>query len=304
MNPKTILITGASGLIGTRLTKMLEQNGHHVRHLSRTKKDNSVSSFTWDIEKKHIDKGVFDSVDAVIHLTGAGIADKPWTAKRKQQILESRTNSTALLFDTLKATQHTVHTFISASAIGYYGFGDGIFSEDSEPGNDFLADVVRRWEAQADKIQSLSIRTVKIRTGIVLSKDGGALKEITKPVRFGVGAVLGTGKQHMSWIHIDDLSQMFMYALMNDKINGAYNAVSPTWTTNEELTKGIARVLKKPLWLPPVPGFVLKILLGEMADLVLKGSKISSDKIQQAGFKFKFPLLEGALENLLGNPQT
>lgn len=299
MIPKTVLITGASGLIGSQLTKMLLNEGCHVRHLSRSKKDGKVPSFVWDVDTGKIDDRAFESVDSIIHLAGAGIADKRWTAKRKNQILESRTKSTQLLFDKLKSSKHSVQTFISASAIGYYGFGEKIFLEESEPGTDFLAEVVRQWEAEVDKIETLNIRTVKIRTGIVLSKEGGALKEIAKPIRYGVGASLGSGNQHMSWIHITDLCNMFLFALSNDHMRGVYNAVCPTWTTNSEITKAIAKVINRPLWLPAIPGFVLKIMLGEMADLVLKGSKVSADKIQNAGFTFAYPNLDDALKNLL-----
>lgn len=304
MNPKTVLITGASGLIGSQLTKMLLNDGYHVRHLSRSKKDGKVPSFVWDVETRQIDESAFESVNSIIHLAGAGIADKRWTTERKKQILESRTKSTALLLEKLNSIVHAVQTFISASAIGYYGFGEKIFSEESEPGTDFLAEVVRQWEAEVNRFESLNIRTVKIRTGIVLSMEGGALKEIAKPIRYGVGAPLGSGNQHMSWIHITDLCNMFLFALSNDQMHGTYNAVSPTWTTNAEITKVVAKELKRPLILPTVPGFVLRILLGEMADLVLKGSKVSADKIQNAGFTFAYPNLENALKNLLREPSA
>ena len=304
MIPKTVLITGASGLIGSQLTKMLLNEGHQVRHLSRNRKDGRVPSFVWDIDTGQIDERAFESVDSIIHLAGAGIADKRWTAKRKRQILESRTRSSQLLFEKLNSINHKVQTFISASAIGYYGFGIGIFTEESKPGDDFLADVVRQWEDEVDKIQSLNIRTVKIRTGIVLSAEGGALTEIARPIRYGVGAQLGSGKQHMSWIHLTDLCNMFLFALANDQMHGAYNAVSPTWTTNSEITKAIANVINRPLWLPAIPGFVLKTMLGEMADLILKGSKVSADKIQKTGFTFAYPNLDDALKNLLTKPNT
>lgn len=303
MIPKSILITGASGLIGARLTEMLLADGFQVVHLGRSKKEGTVPSFTWDVNWGVMDAEALNGVDAIIHLAGAGIADKPWTEKRKQEIRDSRTKSTRLLFDQLKKSNHTVKTFISASAIGYYGLDDNetVFTEESKPGSDFLASVVKNWEAEIDHIRELNIRTVKIRIGIVLSEKGGALKEMANPVRWGVGAPLGSGKQYMSWIHIDDLCRMFVFALKHEHLQGAYNGVGRSWVTNKELTQAIAKALKKPLWLPPVPGFVLKLMLGEMADLVLKGSKVSGEKMIQAGFTCHYPDLDGALISLL-NP--
>jgi uncharacterized protein len=299
--PKTILITGASGLIGSRLTELLLEKGYAVRHLGRTKKKDGVPTYVWDITRGFIEEGALESVDAIIHLAGAGIADEPWTAKRKQEILESRTHSTTLLFRTLKHTPHAVTSFVSASAIGYYGFArtDEVFTEDSRAGNDFLSDVVKKWEAEIDTIQEAGIRTVKIRIGIVLSEKGGALKEMAQPVRMFVGAPLGSGRQMMSWIHIDDLCRMFIFALENPSMQGAYNAVAPHWISNKELTQAIAKTISRPLILPNVPAFVLKFMLGEMASLILEGSKVSAAKIQATGFSYDFPEINSALQNLL-----
>lgn len=296
-----ILITGASGLVGSVLTKMLLQKGHNIVHLGRSKREGPVKAFQWDIEKRTIEQGAFDGVDTIIHLAGAGVADKPWTEKRKREIMESRTHSTRLLFGELKKIKHNVTSFISASAIGYYGFSNAEkeFKETDEPGSDFMATVVKHWEHEIDRLNELGIRVVKIRIGIVLSKEGGALKSMLAPVKFYVGAPLGTGKQYLSWIHIDDLCALFIKAVQDTAMQGTYNGVGPYAVTNRELTTAIAYVIKKPLFLPAVPGFVLKILLGEMADLVLNGSQVSSAKIQDAGFNFKFKTLEGALENLL-----
>ncbi|MFM9839885.1 MAG: TIGR01777 family oxidoreductase [Cyclobacteriaceae bacterium] len=301
MNHK-ILITGASGLIGSRLTELLLRKGHHVSHLGRSKRVGSVSSFVWDVEKKSIDLQALEGVDTIINLAGAGVADKRWTTQRKKEILESRTHSTQLLFETLKNQKHSVKTLVGASAIGYYGFGlhDEVFTEESNAGNDFLASVTKQWEEETDRIASLGVRLVKLRIGIVLSEKGGALIEMAKPIRLGVGSPLGTGQQYLSWIHIDDLCAMFIKAMEDEKMQGAYNAVGNGWITNEELTKAIARVLKKPLWLPTVPAFAMKIVLGEMADIVLNGSKISSEKIQKTGFQLKYAEVDGALRNLLG----
>ena len=293
-----ILITGASGLVGTRLTKVLLERGHEVSHLGRSKKASSVKSFMWDVNAGTIDPQALQHIDAVIHLAGAGIADERWSKKRKQEILESRTKSTALLVRKINEGNNTVQTLVSASAIGYYGMtlSTEEFTEDSQPGTGFLADVVTAWEREADQVKNK--RLVKIRIGVVLSKNDGALTEIVKPVRVGFGAPLGTGDQYVSWIHLDDLCAMFVKAVEDESMQGPYNATAGA-VTNRELTITIAKALHKPLWLPAVPGFALKLFLGEMADLVLSGSKVTSNKIRKTGFSFQFDTLEKALSNLL-----
>jgi uncharacterized protein (TIGR01777 family) len=296
-----ILVTGASGLVGSRLTAMLLEKGHHVSHLGRSKKTGSIPSFVWNVENKSIDLQALEGVDTIIHLAGAGIADQRWTAQRKKEILESRTHSTQLLVDTLKNHRHAVKTFVGASAIGYYGFGQGeeVFTEESKAGSGFLADVTREWEEQTDTIATLGLRLVKLRIGIVLSEKGGALAEMAKPIRFGVGAPLGSGKQYLSWIHIDDLCAMFIRAAEDQSLQGVYNGVGTNWVTNAELTKAIAHILNRPLWLPNIPTFVMNLILGEMAGMVLNGSKVSSKKIQKTGFQFKYLKLNAALKSLL-----
>jgi len=296
-----ILITGGSGLIGTELTELLRQRGHRVSLLSRSEQAGEHKSYVWKVDQNYIEPGAFEGVDAIVHLAGAGIADKPWTIERKREILESRTNSTRLLVTALKNTHHNVKTVIAASAIGYYGFGNQqeVFTEDSEAGKDFLADVTSRWERETENFIELGVRVVKIRIGIVLSKRGGALEEIARPVKYFVGAPLGSGDQYVSWIHMEDLSQIFVKAIEDSSMKGAYNAVSPNPLTNRELTKAIARTLRRPLLLPPVPSFVLKLLLGEMADLVLNGSKVSGSRIIQSGYKFKYSDINQALQDLL-----
>lgn len=298
-----ILITGASGLIGTRLTEMLTQQGYAVAHLGRSKKSGPVPSFMWDVHAGTIDEKAFEGVDTVIHLAGAGVADKRWTSARKKEILESRIKSTALLAKALEKNT-SVKTVVCASAIGYYGFGTHKieFDETSSPGNDFMADVVKAWEAEEDKIQNK--RVVKLRIGIVLSSRGGALKEMARPVRWGVGAPLGSGMQFISWIHLDDLCRMFIKAMKDSTMQGAYNATGPYAVTNHKLTKAIATHLNKPLWFFPIPAWVLKVIVGEMAEIVLKGSIVSSKKIQNAGFEFLYPKLDDALKNLLLNKNS
>jgi len=297
---KKILITGASGLIGSQLTDLLIARGHSVTYLGRSKKSGQVSTFLWNPIAGTINLQVLEQIDTIVHLAGASVAERRWTDSRKKEILESRIKSTELLYQTLKNNPHTVKTFVSASAIGYYGFGgdDTVFIEEDKPGNDFLAQVTRQWENEVDKISALGLRATKLRIGIVLSEKGGALKEMAKSIKFGFGSSLGTGKQFLSWIHIDDLCEIFVRAIEDDKMRGTYNATTG-WCTNEEMTKAIASILKKPLWLPSIPSFVLKIILGEMANIVLNGSKVSSEKIKQAGYRYEFASLNDALSNLL-----
>lgn len=303
MIPKNILITGASGLIGSRLTELLLQASHQVSHLGRSKRIGKVKSFVWDIGSSQIDPSAFEGIDTIIHLAGAGIADKRWTPARKKEILESRTKSSRLLFEELAKGNHSVKSVVSASAIGYYGFyhQDEVLTETTPAGNDFLADITKQWEAEVDKIETIGLRIVKVRVGIVLSEKGGALKEMAKPVKFFVGSPLGSGQQYISWIHLDDLCRIFVMAVENEKLRGPYNATGPYAVTNRQLTKAIAATLHKPLFLPAVPAFALKLFLGEMADLVLTGSNVSSKKIQQEGFQFEFTKLEDALADLLKN---
>ncbi len=298
---KNVLITGATGLVGTRLTEMLMQKGYQVSHLSRNEQPGPIPTFQWDVKTGKIDDKAIEGKDCIVHLAGAGIADKSWTDQRKKEILESRTKSAELLYQSLKTKNHQVKTFVSASAIGIYGFAgdEKYFKESDAAANDFLANVVSQWEAAVDKIASLGIRVVKVRIGILLSEKGGALAEMIKPIKWGIGSPLGTGMQYMSWIHIDDVCSLFAMAIEKESMSGAYNAVSPHPATNKAFTKAVAQVLNKPLWLPNVPGFVLKLLLGEMSDLVLKGSRVSAEKIQGAGFEFEYAELDAALKDLL-----
>ena len=297
----SILITGASGLIGTRLTEILLKAGYRVVHLGRAQKAGSIPCFVWNVEKGKMDLKSLEGVDAIIHLAGAGVAEKRWSRQRKREILESRTKSTALLFDALKKSSHKVKTVVSASAIGYYGcdLEQEVVTEEGKPGEDFLSKVVMAWEHAVDDIASLGIRVSKIRIGIVLSEKGGALKEMAAPIKWGVGSPLGTGKQVVSWIHLDDLCYMFLKVIEDTSMSGAYNGVSVQPVTNVIMTKSIAKILKCPLWLPSVPTFVLKLILGEMADIVVNGRNVSSEKIQRTGFKFRFSNLEDALRDLL-----
>ncbi|MFD2162183.1 TIGR01777 family oxidoreductase [Paradesertivirga mongoliensis] len=301
---KTVLITGASGLIGKPLTERLIKAGYAVHQLSRnmSKANKGAKIFKWDPAEMYIDPHCIDNVSVVINLAGEGIADRPWTNNRKQQIIKSRTGSIKLLYDLLKShPNHGVTTFISSSAVGHYGDRkDEILSEESEPGTDFLANTCLAWERAADKIDNLGLRLVIFRTGVVLTREGGALPKIAKPIKLGLGAPLGSGKQWLPWIHIDDAVSMFLYAIENEEIAGIYNMASPFPATNKTFTQAVARQIKKPLWLPSVPALFLRVVMGEMSRVVLNSNKTTSDKIVESGFKFKYPKLEAALTNIYG----
>jgi uncharacterized protein (TIGR01777 family) len=297
---KKVLIGGGSGLVGSRLTDLLMKKGYQVTHLSRSKQSKSwVNSIQWDVKNHQLNSEELEGFDAVINLAGAGIADEAWTENRKKVIRDSRVNSNLLLKDRLEKLSNKPAFFISASAIGYYGLhtSDHVYKENDAPGNDFLAESCVDWEASADEIAKLGIPTSKIRIGLVLSDEGGALAEMEKPFRWGLGAPLGNGKQGMPWIHIDDLCGIFIYLLEN-KLEGVFNGVAPKGVNNREFTNVLAKVMDKPLFLPPVPGFMIKLIMGERANLVLKGSLVSSEKIEQAGYNFSYAELEGALREI------
>lgn len=293
---KHILVTGGTGLIGSSLIQKLESRDHSIAVLSRSKKGKH-KTFVWDYKKNYIEEGAFEGVDTVVHLAGAGVADEKWTADRKKEILNSRTETTALLYQSIKDTENKVKTFIGASAIGFYGSDteEVLLDETAPVGNDFLAEVTEAWETSAVKMTDLGLRTALIRIGIVLSKNGGALQELLKPP---VAAPLGNGKQFMSWVHIEDLVNMFVHVIENDSMEGVFNGVGTQPLSNKDFTKIAAKVYKKPYIPIPVPAFALKLLMGEMADIVLGGSKVSANKIIKSGFKHDFEKLELALKDL------
>lgn len=294
---KNILITGGSGLIGNEITKLLEERGNKVAWLSRNPEKYSQKSFFWDVQAQKIDENALLWCDSIMHLAGAGVAEKRWTDEHKREILSSRVLSTLLLYDQLESMKKKPESIIASSAVGYYGMstGDELQHEGNPPGNDFLADVVKKWEAESEKFSTLGIRTVKLRIGIVLAKGGGALQEMLKPP---VAAPLGSGKQYMSWIHIRDLAEMFVYAMENNGIQGEYNAVGPVPVSNTILTLKAAKAAGKPFINIGVPGFGIKLILGEMAAMVLGGNRVSNDKIQSSGFTYTFPLLDMALADI------
>ncbi len=296
-----VLITGGSGLIGKEISQQLLNKGHEVRWLSRQPGSNSlnIKEYKWDTDKEIIDLEAFEGVDTIINLAGAPI-DSRWTPSYKSEIIRSRVDSVRLLYTTIEKNNLPVKTFISASAVGYYPHDyEKEFTEESAPGSDFLSLVCQKWEQEVQHVKSLGIRTARCRIGIVLSNNGGALPQIVKPIKFGLGAPLGNGKQWMPWVHLRDVAGIFVFIAENDKLSGVFNAVGPYNVTNAELTKAAAKVLDKPLILPKVPETVLKIALGDMAKMVLISNKVSNKKISEAGYNYQFTDLNAALEDLL-----
>ena len=295
-----ILITGGSGLIGTRLAEMLIDLGYEVALLSHSgAKHPKYQTFKWDIEKEYIEEAALTYTDYIINLAGANVADGKWTDKRKQEIRDSRIKGTDLLIQHLSNTPHHVKGFISASAIGIYGnSGERLVAEESSAAeNDFLAEVCRDWEKATAQAVTLGIRTVIFRIGIVLSTAGGALPQMAKPIKLLAGAPLGSGQQYMSWIHLDDLCRLFIAALEEPKFQGIYNAVAPHPVTNEEFTRTLAEILHKPLTGLKVPAFGIKLMMGEMSEIVLGGSRVSANKVLHTGFTFEYNYLAEALES-------
>lgn len=304
----TILITGGTGLIGTALSKVLISKGHEVIILSRGQSATGEIGYSiahWDPEKQVIDVAAVQKADYIINLAGAGIADKRWTQKRKQEIIDSRVKSGELLVKTLKENTNKVKAMISASAIGWYGDdakrkpSRKAFIEDDHADDGFLGETCQLWEASIDPVQELGKRLVKLRTGIVLSKEGGALKEFRMPVRFGVAAILGSGRQLMSWIHIDDLTRLMLFAIEHEPLHGVYNAVASQPVTNKHFMLKLAEKIKGRFYIPLyVPSFVLKAVLGGMSVEVLKSATVSNSKIGLAGFQFLYPTIDAALSDL------
>jgi uncharacterized protein len=298
----TILISGGNGLIGKYLCKKLIEKGYVVAILSRTNnKDPYIQTYFWDPDKNEIENEALETADYIIHLAGANIGIKRWTAKRKKLITESRIKTGNLIFEKIKERRIKLKAFITASAVGYYGTitSDQIFRESDLASNDFLGKTCVQWEQITKKFEELGIRTTIIRTGVVLTKEGGALSKMIAPIKKGIGSAIGSGRQYIPWIHIDDLCGIYIKAIEDTEMKGAYNAVAPDLRTNKDFIRTLAHILRKPFWVFNVPAFMLKIIFGKMSDILLKGSRVSADKIKAAGYNFIFPELESALIDLV-----
>ncbi len=297
-----ILITGGSGGIGKRLVPILQATGHEVRSIGRSiPRASKVPSYTWNLEAMTMDQAALDGVTHIIHLAGAGIADSRWTSNRKEEIITSRVMPIKLLANTLKARNQLLEAFISASGIGYYGAitSSYIYTEDDAPAEDFLGKTCQLWEDAVQLFDGIAQREVRIRTGVVLDEQSGALPKLMLPVKLGMAASLGSGKQWMPWIHYEDLCRIYLKAIEDSDFSGAYNATSPQHSTHKQVLSELSSVLRKPFWLPSVPSFVMKTTMGDMADIVLQGSRISSQRIIQTGFIFRYPALKQALNQIL-----
>ena len=303
---QTVLITGGTGMVGEAVTTHLINKGYHVivltRQLPKKATTTQLEFALWNVKTQTIDATAVRKADHIIHLAGAGVVDKKWTDSYKREIEISRTESSKLIVNTLKNNANKVKTVVSASAIGWYGedtINGKAFTETDEPAKSFLGKTCKLWEESIEPVTLLNKRLVKLRTGIVLGKKGGALAEFKKPINVGVAGILGDGKQMVSWIHIDDLCRMYISAIENEKLSGSYNAVAPIPVTNEVLTLELAKVMKGKFFVPVhVPKFVLKIMMGERSVEILKSTTVNCAKIILTGFKFLYPTIGVALKQI------
>ncbi len=300
---QNVVLTGGTGFIGKKLTRLLLENGFSVSVLSRSVKENSegILYYKWDVDAGTIDEQAILNADYVIHLAGENIGAKRWTVNRKKAILDSREKSTQLLFSCLHKHNKQLKAFVSASGVGIYGAitDEVICSETTPAASDFLGTVCQKWEAATNPIRDLGIRTVQIRTGLVLGKGDGVLQQLIPLFKYKLGSAIGSGKQYMPWIHIDDLCRIYLASMLNSEMQGPYNAAINDSTNNTIFSSALAKVFGYTIWLPNVPTFVLQLVLGEMAQLVLKGRRINSDAIEKTGFQFQYTDLEKALRDCI-----
>ncbi len=298
----TILITGGSGLIGTRLTQLLVGHGHNVRHLSRSKRtDAPVPVFTWSIERGEVDPQALEGVDHIIHLSGASIAGGRWTAARMRVLYDSRVKAAEVLLAAAERFGRFPGSFISASGINYYGAvtSEHVFSEDDPPADDAIGTLAQAWEHAADR-WAPHCRVVKLRTPMVLAKQGGAWPKLSATARRGLAAPLGSGRQWITWVHLDDIARAYAHAVTHAGMHGAYTVAATEQVSNRDFTRQMAHALHKPAFLPGVPAVFLRLALGRLSDVLLKGSRVSNEKLLGSGFRFRYPTLGAALGELAG----
>jgi uncharacterized protein (TIGR01777 family) len=296
---KNVLISGGSGLVGTAIMDLLISKGYTVALLSRSAGAGKTRRFQWDIDAKTIDPEAIEFADIIIHLAGENVSSKRWSAKQKKRIVDSRVESTKLLYEAIKASTKKPELFISASAVGYYGYKDpqNAAIESDSSGDDFLARTVDLWEGEVKKFEALTIPTIRVRIGVVIAPKGGLLKSILPFVKWGLAAPIGSGKQFVPWIELSDLAQLFYFVMTKEKPAKVYNAVAPEFLTNKDLMRALAQKMNKPFFLPPVPSFMIRLLYGEMGDIILFGKKVSSEKVRSDGFRFKSTSLEEVIKN-------
>lgn len=302
MKQSTVLITGATGLIGQNLIALLNNSGYRVRILTRGKRGvENAEAYKWDIDSGYIEANAVEGVDHIIHLAGENIGKGRWTKSKKKSIIASRTASTRLLFDTIEKRNPGLRSFTTASATGYYGAvtSDRIFNEEDPPGNDFLAKVCVQWEKAAGMFRSGGYRTTIVRTAPVLSKEGGVLARVIPTINLHFSPLFGNGKHYFPWIHIDDLCGIYLKVLDDNNIDGVYNAVAPEDITYKDFISTLSRVKKQKILMPPTPELPWKILFGEKSITLLEGSRVSGKKIINAGYEFKYPELHKALKELI-----
>lgn len=301
MQKDVVLITGANGMVARALSEELVRNGYSVCFLTRHKRNEN--EYEWDVAERRIEVEALRGVRHIIHLAGAGVADKPWTSERKEVIRSSRVDSARLLLETVKANDIRIAAFISASAVGFYGTltGKSIFAENDKKGDDFLSDVCMEWEQAANDFsqEGVSERIVIMRNGIVLAPRGSALAKMVRPVRWFLGAPLGRGKQYMPWIHISDVCGIILHALQNPTVSGVYNVVAPEHVRNVEFMRAIGRAIGRPVFFPSIPKWVIRRVFGERASILLEGSRVLAEKIISSGYRFKYATLQKAMDNLL-----
>lgn len=295
---KNILISGGTGLVGKELTKIIDPVKYEIAYLSRSIKKDDINTFVWDYERQTIDNQAIEFADVIIHLAGENVSGNRWSEKQKAKILDSRIKTTDLLYKTIEKSGKTNIKIISASAIGYYGAvtSEKIFNEEDAPGSDFLAKVCIAWEDSVKKFNHLELDYNILRFGVVISKNGGAFVKLSTPVKYGIGSPIGSGKQYIPWVEISDVAGIIMFVIENEFKNQIFNVVAPDTVTNEEMIKKIAKSQKKPILLPSIPEWFMNMIFGEMAEILTKGSRISSDKLLAAGYKFNYKTFDEVLK--------